>query len=82
MRSVYRRNNQNKEILIYIHLTYVAVIRAYTTRIAKQHNELLSGILLLLLIRPMYLGICPDVHLNTHTSIYEQGEWLLETDED
>jgi len=26
--------------------------------------------------------MCPGVHLNTYTSIYEQGEWLLETDED
>jgi len=24
----------------------------------------------------------PGIHLNTHISIYEQDEWLLETDED
>ena len=35
---------------------------------------------LLLLVRPIYLGMCPGVHLNTHTSIYEQaevGSWKL-----
>jgi len=26
--------------------------------------------------------MCHDVHPNTYTSIYEQGKWLLETDED
>jgi len=46
----------------------------YTIPIAKQHNELLSNILLLLLARPIYLGICLVVHLNTHSSIYEQVE--------
>ena len=43
------------------------------------NNELLINILLLL-IRPIYLGMCPGVHLNTHKSIYELGEWLLETE--
>ena len=63
-------------------MPHVTVIQVYTTRIAKQHNELLISILLLLLVRPIYLSMCPGVHLNTHTSIYKQGEWLLETDED
>jgi len=48
MRLVHRRNNPNKETLIYIPLPHVAVIRVYITRIAKQHNKLLIGILLLL----------------------------------
>jgi len=52
----------------------VTVIRVYTTRFAKEHNELLISILLLLLVRPIYLGMCHSVYLNTHTSIYEQVE--------
>ena len=43
---------------------------------------MLNNILLLLLIWPIYLDMCPGVYLNTHIFIYEQDEWLLETDED
>ena len=35
-----------KETLISIPLSYVTVIRAYTTRVAKQHNKLYINILL------------------------------------
>ena len=61
MRLVPRKNNPNKETLIYIHLPHVVVIRMYTTCIAKQRNELLSGILLLLLAQLIYLDMCPGV---------------------
>jgi len=43
----------------------------YAIRIARQHNELLINILLLLLIRPIYLSMCTGVHSIPHTSIYE-----------
>jgi len=57
--------------LIYIPSSHITVIRVHTTRIAKQHNELvISTLLLLLLVLPIYLGMCPSGP-NTHTSIYE-----------
>jgi len=62
-------------------MSHVTVIRVYTAQLRKQHDELLISILLLLLARPIYLGMCPSIHLNTHPSIYEQDE-LLKTDED
>jgi len=46
MRLVRRKNNPKKKILIYIHLSYVTVIRAYPTRVAKQHNDLYIIVLL------------------------------------
>jgi len=52
-------------------MPHVMVIRVYSTRIAKQHDELLISILLLLSIQPIYQVMCPGVHLNTHASIYE-----------
>ena len=61
-------------------MSHVTVIRVYTTRIAKQQDELLISILLLLLVRPIYLSMSLGVHLNTYTSIYEQVEvyyWKL-----
>jgi len=36
MRLVRRKNNPNKETLMYIHLSHVTIIRVYTIRIAKQ----------------------------------------------
>ena len=39
-RLVRRRNNPNKETLIYIPLSHVTVIRAHTNRVTKQHNKL------------------------------------------
>jgi len=44
-RQVSRRNNPNKETLIYIPLSHVTVIWVYTTQIVKQHNELLISTL-------------------------------------
>jgi len=53
-------------------MPYLPVIRAYTTQIAKQRNELLSSILLLLLfILLIYLDMCTGVRSIPHTSIYE-----------
>jgi len=46
MRQVRRRNNTNKETLIYIPLSHVTEIWAYTTRVANQHKELYIRILL------------------------------------
>ena len=40
-------------------------------QVVGQHNSYYLGILLLLLVRSLYLGMCPGVHLNTHTSIYK-----------
>ena len=42
----------------------------YTTRIVKQHNELLVSTLLLLLVLPIYLGMCPSIptHIHPHMS--------------
>jgi len=45
-RLLRRRNNPDKKILIYKPLSHITVIQAYTTRVAKQHNELYLNILL------------------------------------
>jgi len=68
MRPVRRRNSPNKETLIYIPISHVTVIRVYTTRIAKPHDELLINtlLLLLLLILPIYLGMCPSIPIHIH----------------
>ena len=42
-----------------------------TNLVASKTKRYYLGVLLLLLVRPMYLGMCPGVHLNTHTSIYK-----------
>ena len=48
-------------------MSHVTVIRVYTSKIAKQHDELLISILLLLLlILPTYLGMCPSVPTHIH----------------
>jgi len=39
MRQVRRRNNPNKEILIYNLMPHVTVIRLYTTRITKSYDN-------------------------------------------
>ena len=39
-------------------MSHVTVARVYKTRIAKQHNELLISILLLLFMLPIYLSMC------------------------
>jgi len=52
-------------------MTHFTVIRAYKTQIAKQHDELLISILLLLLIIPIYLGMYTSIRSISHTSIYE-----------
>jgi len=52
-------------------MPHFIVIRVYTTRITKLHDELLISILLLLLhILPIYLGMCPSVptHIHQHMS--------------
>jgi len=81
MRLVHQRNNPNKKTLIYIPLSHVVVLRAYTTRVAKQHNELLISTLLLLLALSIYLGMCPSVptHIHPYTSKLRS---LLETDDE
>jgi len=81
MRQVHRRNNPNKKTLIYILLPHVTVIRVYTTRIAKLHDELLIGtLLLLLLVLPIYLDMCPNVP--THIHPYMSKPRILETDDE
>ena len=47
-------------------MPHVTVLRVYTTRIAKQHSELLVSILLLLLVLPIYLGMFPSVPTHIH----------------
>jgi len=79
MRQVCQRNNPNKNPNL---LTYAPCYRHLSVYnpSCKKHNKLLISILIILLVWPINLGMCPDVHLNTHISIYKQGEWLLETD--
>jgi len=82
MKLVHRSNNPNKETLIYIRLSHVTVLRAYTTRVAKQHSELLiSTLLLLLLALPIYLGMCPSVPTHIHPYM-SKLRLLLETDDE
>ena len=81
MRPVHQKNNPNKETLIYIPSSHVTVIRVYTTRIAKQYNELLISILLLLLVLPIYLGMCPSVPIHIHQYM-SKLRLLLETDDE
>jgi len=78
---VHRRNNPNKKTLIYIHLSHVTVLRAYTTRVAKQHSELLISTLLLLLTLPIYLGMCPSVPTHIHPYM-SKLRLLFETDDE
>jgi len=53
----------------------------YTTQIVKQHNKLLINTLLLLLVLPIYLGMCPSVLTHIHPYI-SKLRLLLETDEE
>jgi len=59
-------------------MSHFTVIWVYTTRIAKQHDELLISILLLLLILLIYLGMCPSVPTNIH-SYMSKLRLLLDT---
>jgi len=52
-------------------MAHIIVIQVYTTRIAKQHDELLFSILLLLFAQHIYVGMCSGIRSNPHTSIYE-----------
>ena len=71
-----------KKTLIYIPLSHVAVIWVYSTRIAKQHNELLiSTLLLLLLVLPIYLGMYPSVPVHIYPYM-SKLKLLLETDDE
>ena len=82
MRLVHRRNNPKKETLIYIPLPLVVVIRVYTTRIAKQHIELLISILFLLLVRPIY-QVYIQAYISSHIHSYvSKLSLLLETDDE
>jgi len=63
-------------------MPHVTVIRVYMTRIAKQHDKLLISILLLLLlILPIYLGMCPSVSTYIHPYMSKM-RLLLETNRD
>jgi len=62
-------------------MPHVTVLRVYTTRIAKQHSELLVSILLLLLVLPIYLGMCPSVLTHIHSYI-SKLRLLLKTDDE
>jgi len=67
---------------MYIRLSHVTAFRAYTTREAKQHNELLiSTLLLLLLALPIYLGVCPSVPIHIHPYM-SKLRLLLKTDDE
>ena len=57
------------------------IIQVYTSRIAKQHDELLISILLLILIIPIYLGMCPSVSTCIH-SYMSKLMLLLETNDE
>jgi len=82
MRPVRRRNNPNKETLIYIPSSHVTVIRVYSTWITKQHNELvISTLLLLLLVLPIYLSRCPSVSTHIHPYM-SKLRLLLETNDE
>ena len=79
LRQVSRRNNPNKKTLIYILYTSLH-------RNPSIHNPnckiawLISVLLLLLLIVPIYLGMCPSVP--THIRPYmSKPSLLLETDD-
>ena len=63
-------------------MPHVIEIRVYTTRIAKQHDELLISILiLLLLILPIYLGIYPSIPTHIHPYM-SNLRLLLKTDDE
>jgi len=82
MRQVCRRNNPNKETLIYIPYANVTVIRVYTTKITKSHDKLLiSTLLLLLLVLPIYLGMCHSVPTHIHPYM-SKSRLLLKTDDE
>ena len=60
-------------------MSHFTVIRLYTTRIAKQHDELLVNILLLLLlILPIYLGMCISIPAQMHPHL-SKSRLLLKT---
>jgi len=61
-------------------MPHFTVIRVYTIRIAKQHDELLISILLLLLILFIYLGMCASLPTHIH-SYMSKLRLLLETDD-
>ena len=71
MRQVCRRNNSNKETLMYIPYTPCYRNPSVYDPIAKQHNKLLINILLLLLllILPIYLG-CALASQHTYIHIW------------
>ena len=62
-------------------MPHITVIRVYTTRIAKSHDELLISPLLLLLILPIYLGMCHSVPTHIHPYM-SKLRLLLETDDE
>ena len=62
-------------------MPHVTVGRVYTTRIVKQHNELLISILLVLVSVPIYLGMCPSVPIQIHQYM-SKLRLLLEIDDE
>jgi len=72
MRQIRRKNNPNKETLIYI--PYASLHRSPSVyRIAKQHDELLISIfLLLLLVLAIYLACALT---SQHTYIHICVSW-------
>jgi len=46
-------------------MPHVTIIRVYTTRVVRQHNELLISTLLLLILL-IYLGMCPSIPTYIH----------------
>jgi len=62
-------------------MPHVTVIQVYTTRSVKQQNGLLISILLLFLVLPIYLGMCPNVPTHIHPYM-SKLRLLFETDDE
>ena len=80
MRSVRRGIIQTRKPLSIYLMPHVIVIRVYTTQVAKQHDKLLiNTLLLLLLVLPIYLSMCPSVPTHLHPYM-SRPRLLLKTD--
>ena len=82
IRQVRRRSNPNKETLIYI--PYAPCYRnpsVYNPNYKTNNKLLISTLLLLLLVLPIYLGMCPSIPTHMH-SYMRKLRLLLETNDE
>jgi len=78
---VRRKNNPNKETLIYIpYSSRCRNLNVYNPN-CKTTQQIINSTLLLLLVRPIYLDMCPSIpiHIHPYMSI---PRLLLETDDE